>query len=80
MSLEKLITVRNSKPLSLFVFFFALACERIFIKTHSIEKRFVIRLENNYTVFEALPRIFQPGTFTRWGGEEVKERGKGVDG
>ena len=29
----------NLKPLSLFVFFFALACKRIFIKAHSIESR-----------------------------------------
>ena len=27
-------------------FFFALACERTFIKTHSTEKRFFIRAEN----------------------------------
>ena len=80
MSLEKLINVRNSKPLSLFVSLFALACEIIFIKTHSTEKRFVIKPENNYTVFEALPRIFLPGNFTRWGREGFKERGKGVDG
>ena len=31
--------------LSLFAIFFALACERIFIETHSTENRFVIRLE-----------------------------------
>ena len=29
----------NLKPLSLFLLFFALACERVFIKTHSIESR-----------------------------------------
>ena len=55
----------------LFVFFFALACERIFIKTHSTEKRFVIRPEN-ILFFEALPCIFQTGNFTRWGSEGVK--------
>ena len=33
------ITVRNLKPFSLFVFFIALACEKISIKTHSIENR-----------------------------------------
>ena len=31
--------MRNLKPFSLFVFFFTLACERIFIKAHSIESR-----------------------------------------
>ena len=30
----------------LFVFFFALACDRIFIKTHTIESRCVIGAEN----------------------------------
>ena len=34
------------KPVSLFVFFFALACKRIFFKTHIIESRCIIRLEN----------------------------------
>ena len=33
--------MRNLKPLAFFVFFFALACERIFIETHSIENRCV---------------------------------------
>ena len=31
--------VRNLKPLSPFAFFFALACERLVIKRHSIESR-----------------------------------------
>jgi len=31
--------------LGLFVFFFALACERIFIKMHGTESKFVIRPE-----------------------------------
>ena len=38
--------VKNLKSLSLFVFFFALACERIFIKTYTIESRCLIGLEN----------------------------------
>ena len=38
--------MRNLKPLSRFVFFFALACKRIFIKTHGIESRCVIGAEN----------------------------------
>ena len=33
------IKVRNLKPLSLFLFFFALACKRLIIKTHSVESR-----------------------------------------
>ena len=44
------IKVRNSKPLNLFHYFFALACERIFIKTHSTEKRFCYKT-GKYTVF-----------------------------
>ena len=47
MSLEnKPIKERKLKSLSLFLFFFALAHERIFIKTHKIESRFVIEPEN----------------------------------
>ena len=38
--------VQNLKPLNPFVFFFAHACERIFIKTHSFQSRYVIGLEN----------------------------------
>lgn len=40
------VKLRNLKPLSLFAFFFALARERIFIKTHSIESRCVTGPEN----------------------------------
>ena len=36
----------NLKPLSLFVFFFSLACERIFSKTRSTESTCVIGPEN----------------------------------
>ena len=39
---KRSVKVRNLKPLSLCVFFFALACERIFIKMHSIESRSVL--------------------------------------
>ena len=38
--------MRNLKPLSLCVFFFALACQRIFIRTHNIQSRCVIGPEN----------------------------------
>ena len=38
--------MQNVKPLCAFVFFFALACERIFIKRHSIESRCLIGPEN----------------------------------
>ena len=44
MSLEK--TNKCAKFESHFVFFFALACARIFIKTHRTEKKFVIKQEN----------------------------------
>ena len=67
MSLEK---VQNLKPFSLFVFFFALALERIFTKTHHTERR--CYRTGKYTVFEVRPCIFQPGNFTGWGSEGVK--------
>ena len=38
--------VQNLKALDPFVFFFALACERIFIKMHNIESSCVIGFEN----------------------------------
>ena len=40
------IKVQNLKPLSLFVFFFAMTCERIFTKTDIIESRCVTGPEN----------------------------------
>ena len=51
--------------MSIFVFFFALACERIFIKTHSIKKSMCYRT-GKYTVrrrFHAsfIPEILQAG-------------------
>ena len=47
MSFEKgPMKVQNLKPISLFVFFFALACGRNFIKAHSTESRSVIGQEN----------------------------------
>ena len=59
------------KPLSLFVFFFALARERTFIiKTHGIKSRCVIRARKIYCL-QARPCIFQPGNFTGWGSERV---------
>ena len=65
--------MQNLKPLRLFVFFFAMACERIFIKTHSIESGCVIYnyKTGKYTLFEAHPYIFQPKNFTGWGSEGV---------
>ena len=44
------LKVQNSKPLSLSVFFFALECERIFIKTYSIESRCDTNRARKYTV------------------------------
>ena len=53
--------------------FFALARERTFIKTHSIESRWVIGPEN-ITVCGCLdPYIFQPGNFTGLGSEGVND-------
>ena len=45
--------VRNLKPLNLFVFFFALVCERISIKTHRTENR--CYRTGNYTVCKRVP-------------------------
>ena len=53
------------KPVSLFVFFFTLACERIFIRMHSIESRCVKGLENIvFTGAQVCPCIFQPRNCT----------------
>ena len=58
------------ETLSLFVFFFALACERTFIKAHSIESRCTIGPEN--VLFVGTPCIFQRGNLTGWGSEGLK--------
>ena len=55
------IKVRNLKPFSLFVFFFALVCERIFIKTHSIENRCYKKIY----CLQARPCTIQPRKFYR---------------
>ena len=57
--------VRNLKPLSLFVFFFAQSCKRIFTKAHSIESR--CYRTGKYTVCRRVlsslsPEILQAGT------------------
>ena len=58
MSLDQSMKVRHLKALSLFVFFFALACERIFIKMHSIESRCVTALKNILgTVYNNAPQV-----------------------
>ena len=57
------------KLLFLSVLLFALICEWIFIKTHSIEIRFVTELEN--VLFAGVCVHFQPGHFTGWGSERL---------
>ena len=57
--------MQNLKPLGIYVFFFALVCERIFIKTHSIESRWVKGPET--ILFKVHLCIFQPGGFAGWG-------------
>ena len=52
--------MRNLKPLSLFVFFCASACEWIFIKTHIIESRCVIG-PGNILRASFSPEILQAG-------------------
>ena len=58
MSFENNQKVQNLKPVSLFVFFFALSSERIFMKTHSTEGRCVIGPEN--TVCMRIRASFSP--------------------
>ena len=59
MSLEnKQHPLGNLKPLWIFDFFFRMACERIFIKTHSIESRRVIGPER--TVCRRVRASFSP--------------------
>ena len=60
----------NLKPLGLFAFFFALACERIFIKTHNIESRCIIGQEN--TLFAGASVHLSAQKFTGWGSEGIK--------
>ena len=60
----------KSKPLSLFVFFFTVACKRIFSKTHSVENR--CGWTEKIHCLQARPCIFQPGNFTCWSSEGVK--------
>ena len=57
------------KSLHLSVFFFAVAGERIFIKTHSIESRLLLRQEKY--CLQACAYTFQPERFTGWGSEGV---------
>ena len=54
----------NLKPVNLFIFFFALACERIFVKTHRTDNRCVISAENILFVGASVhrqPEILQVG-------------------
>ena len=50
--------MRNLKPLSLFVFFLALACERTFTKMHCTENR--CYRKRKYTVCRCGPAPFSP--------------------
>ena len=59
------------KPLSFFVLFFTLACERSFITTHSIASRSVIGPK--IYCLQVCPCIFQPGNITGWGSVGVKQ-------
>ena len=71
------MTNKNAKceTVKPFVFFFALACERIFIKMHSTEGRCVIEPENILFLRRVLAS-FSLERFTGWGSQEVKEREK----
>ena len=54
-------------------YFFALACERIFINTYSIQNR-CYRMEKNS--LQARPWSFQPGNVTGWGSEGVNMKAR----
>ena len=58
------------KPFSLIVFIFSLACERIFIKTHSIKRRCAIGPEN--LLFAGASVHLSARKFYRLGSEVVK--------
>ena len=62
--------LRDLKPLSLSVFCFALACQRISIKMHSIESRLL--WDRKTYCLQASTGILQPGKFAGWGSEGVK--------
>ena len=62
----------NLKPFSLFVFLFALACERIFMRMHCTESRCVIGPDNILFAGASAHFFFQPGNFTSWGRGGVK--------
>ena len=64
--------VRNLKPLSLLLFFLALACERICIKTRNIEIG-LLQIRKIYCL-QARPCIFQPGNFKGWVSEGVNNQ------
>ena len=60
------------ESLSFFVFIFALARERIFIKTHNVETRFDIGPENRPLAGVCVQ--FAARKCTGWGSEGVKTR------
>ena len=62
--------VRNFKSLSIFVFVFALAREKIFIKTYNIERRFFCTT-GKYTVCRHMRTLFSP---------EILHAGRAVKG
>ena len=53
--------MHNFKPFTVSVLIFALACERIFIETHSIENR--CYRTRKYTVCGSVPASFSPDIF-----------------
>ena len=64
----------NLKPLSLLVFFFVPACERIFIKTHSIKSRYM--LQDRKIQFSDACVHLSAQKFTCQGTERVKYQHK----
>ena len=66
--------MRNSKSLDLFHFFSALACERAFIKTHSNLLKVELLKDQKIYRLQACGCTSQPGNFTGWGSEGVKDK------
>jgi len=62
----------KSQTLKFFVFFFALACESIFVKMHNNESRLL--QDWKIHCLQVCQCIFQPRNFTGWGSEGVNAK------
>ena len=67
---NKSVKFETLKP---FVFFFTLPCERIVFKTEALKD---VLWDRKIYCLQACPCIIQPGNFTGWGSEGVKNNNK----